>query len=511
MAALNDDEPAVLRSLYLAVGKIGAGGSADAIVNAIAFDESKDPYLRDGMVRALEYVGKDGFEQLLALSNSGESKELDRVVEVYPAFRTREAAAALGRLLKNYHLTPAQRAALIRSYSNYQLDPPISLEPLADYLVQLGTTPPKGSTPEQLVPVKLAALEVLSSNGAMNGAKVRTMLVGMLGDVHPGVRISVIRAVQDARATQAAPRLVEMLGKSATTTEQIAIVQALGALQQTATADAVDGLLTRKDAEPSLRLAALRALGAIDYRKAKPKAAALLGDADLAVQQEAVVLLGRDADGARLAGERFVQNKLPRSLLPLVADGLRRFAKTDPASAKLLREVMKGGLLVSTNPADVARVAALVKTQGSAKRGRKLYLNNKALACINCHKLEGVGGNVGPDLTRIWDTHSLAKVMEAILDPSKELKEGYQAYVAVTTSGQVITGLKVAQSAKEVVLRDATGKEIRIATKDIDELAASKKSLMPDDVVTHLSFGEFIDLIAFLRDRPAQEALRKKR
>jgi quinoprotein glucose dehydrogenase len=156
----------------------------------------------------------------------------------------------------------------------------------------------------------------------------------------------------------------------------------------------------------------------------------------------------------------------------------------------------------------VARVAALVKTEGNAKHGRSLYLNNKALACITCHSLEGVGGSVGPDLTRVWDTHSLEKVLEAVLDPSKEIKEGYQAYRAVTTDGRVFTGLKVAQTDKEVVLRDATGHEVHIAAKDLEELAASKKSLMPDDVVTHLKFNEFIDLIAFLRDRPAQESLR---
>jgi putative membrane-bound dehydrogenase-like protein len=510
VAVLNDDDPAVLRALYVGIGKIGAGGSADVIVNALEFDEGKDAYLRDGMVRALEYVGKEGFEQLIALSNSGELKELQRVVEVYPAFRSREAAVALGALLRNYHLTPVQRAALIRSYTNYQLDPPISLQPLSDYLAQIATNPPAGTTPEELVPVKLAALEVLSTNGAMNSDKVRAMLVGMLGDKNPDVRVSVIQAVQDARATQAAPLLAEMLGRSGSQFEKLAIVRALGALQQPATAGTVERLLTRSDTEPSLRLAALRALGAIDYRKARKSAAMLLSDRDLQVQQEAVVLLGRDADGARLVGQRFVQNELPRSLLPLVADGLRRFAKDNPASAKLLAEVMKGGLLLSSSPEDVARIAALVQKQGSAKRGRELYLNNKALACITCHRLEGVGGNVGPDLTRIWETHSLEKVMEAILDPSKEIKEGYQAYVAVTTSGQVVTGLKVAQNDQEVVLRDATGKEVHIAKKDLDGLTASKKSLMPDDVVTHLSFGEFIDLIAFLRDRLAQEALRKR-
>src|SRR5207302_905193 len=119
-------------------------------------------------------MGKPGIEKLLALSDSGVAKDLDRVVEVFQAARSRAAYEALPGLLKNYHLTPDQRAALMRSFNNYLLDPPISLEPVADYLLTLPKAPPKGSeVPPKLAkelaaltPVKLAALEVLSTGGA---------------------------------------------------------------------------------------------------------------------------------------------------------------------------------------------------------------------------------------------------------------------------------------------------------------------------------------------------------
>ncbi len=94
------------------------------------------------------------------------------------------------------------------------------------------------------------------------------------------------------------------------------------------------------------------------------------------------------------------------------------------------------------------------------------------LACINCHRMEGVGGNVGPDLTRLWETSTVEKIIESILEPSKEIKEGYQMYKATTKKGLVYQGLKIAQT--------------------------------PDEVV----YDQFIDLIAFLKDRSAQESLR---
>ena len=208
--------------------------------------------------------------------------------------------------------------------------------------------------------------------------------------------------------------------------------------------------------------------------------------------------------GPSLVGRRFLDKKLPREMLPQITDVLRPHAAKNPEIARLMSEVMKGGLLVSLDPQEVARVRALVRTRGDARRGRELFLNHKALACITCHQLEGVGGNVGPDLTRIWDTMTVEKIMEAIIDPSKEIKEGYQSYVATTRKGQVFVGLKVAQTSEEVVLKDQTGKEIRIRARDLESLTVSKKSLMPEDVVSQLTFNQFIDLIAFPgRDRSA--------
>ena len=97
--------------------------------------------------------------------------------------------------------------------------------------------------------------------------------------------------------------------------------------------------------------------------------------------------------------------------------------------------------------------------------------------------MEGVGGSVGPDLTRLWDTHTTEKMLETIVEPSKEIKEGYQSYKATTLDGQVFEGLQVTDTAKEVVIREASGRDVRIAKDDLDEMTPSKISLMPDNAV----------------------------
>ena len=180
----------------------------------------------------------------------------------------------------------------------------------------------------------------------------------------------------------------------------------------------------------------------------------------------------------------------------------------DAAIAKLQAEVLKGGLLLSLQPGQVDKIRKLVDTKGNAQRGKELYLNTKLIACATCHRMEGVGGSTGPDLSRVWDTQTVEKLLEAIIDPSKEIKEGYQAYRIATLDGQVLVGLKVSESPKEVVLRDANGRDVRIIKEDIETMAPSKLSLMPDNVVSQLRYDQFIDLLAFLKSRGEQESLR---
>lgn len=503
---INDEDPAVRRAVYLAIGKINAPLAGDVIVSGLQTDKLTDDYLVDGMVRALERTGKAGIAKFLALADSGVGKDLERVLEIYPSLRTPEAVEGLPALLKNYHVKPEQKVALVRTYLYCQTEPPISVEPLVKFLDELPKEATKKITEGELHSMRLAALDVLAASGKIGSEKVKTTLITMLQTGDPKSRQALLKTIADARLATAAPILVDQLGSAKDDADRIALIRVLGQLAERKTFDAVKLHAGSKNA--GVRIEALRALSAIDNRPARDVAEKLLADADLQVQREAIVMLGQSVEGARIVGKRFADKKLPRSLLPEVSESLRRYAKEHADVASLLSSVVKGGLLVSLEPAELKRVSELVQKQGDPVRGRNLYLNHKAVACISCHRLEGIGGNVGPDLTRVWDTLSLEKVMESMLDPSKEIKEGYQTYVATTKSGLTFSGLKVSQNAKELILKDATGKEVRISAGDLDELVDSKKSLMPDDVVRHLSFGEFIDLVAFLRDRKSQEELR---
>jgi len=505
LKALNDQDAGARRAIALATGRIGGDGAADALVNILKFDNENDPYLRDGIIRAIERLGKKGVERLIGLAESGIEKDRELALESFTTLRTRPAAAALPSLLNYPHNTDAQLIALIESYNNYILDPPLSLDPLLDYLTKQ----------EKLtLPVRIVGLQALAAGSQLKGEKAEKLLMTALED--PGMnsarRLTLIKVVELARVNKAAPALARLLGdKSITAGERTAIIKALRELKDKSAIAVLREIATGKETTPEaiqLRIEGLRTLAALDAAVGREVAAAFLDEKESSLQNAGMALLVTEAAGAKLVGERFVAKKLPREMLPQVADALRTHAAKHPELTKLLTEVMKGGLLISLEPAEVEKIEMLVKTKGDPRRGKALYLSGKTLACINCHRLEGVGSTVGPDLTRVWDTQSIAKLMEKMIEPSKTVKEGYSTWVAITKDDKIIKGLKVTQDKDGVVLKDPNGQLIRIAAADLAEFTDSKQSLMPDNVVGQLKFEQFLDLVAFLKDRGQQESLR---
>src|SRR5262249_59106206 len=89
---------------------------------------------------------------------------------------------------------------------------------------------------------------------------------------------------------------------------------------------------------------------------------------------------------------------------------------------------------------------------GAPGRGRALSHDRDGLSCIKCHRVDGAGGDVGPDLSTVGDQFDRAKLAESVLYPSRSIREGYQSVAAATADGRVITGLVRSESADTLTL-----------------------------------------------------------
>jgi putative heme-binding domain-containing protein len=140
---------------------------------------------------------------------------------------------------------------------------------------------------------------------------------------------------------------------------------------------------------------------------------------------------------------------------------------------------------------------AAMNGAGDPKRGKAIYLS-AAARCAICHKVQGQGGEVGPDLSQIGGKFDRTHLIESILDPSAEIVQGYHATLVETKAGRTYTGIVKSESATAVTLVDADAKTITIPLKEVERRELSKVSLMPEGLANLLTPGEFTDLIAYL-------------
>jgi putative membrane-bound dehydrogenase-like protein len=133
---------------------------------------------------------------------------------------------------------------------------------------------------------------------------------------------------------------------------------------------------------------------------------------------------------------------------------------------------------------------------GNRDRGRALWVQK----CGNCHKLFGVGGEIGPELTGAQRSN-LRYWLENILAPSNVVAANYRVTMFRTTDGQILTGVAVSQNDREVTLQTAQSR-IVIPMIDIESQKPSELSLMPEGLLDPLTDEERADLFNYLMSDP---------
>ena len=141
-------------------------------------------------------------------------------------------------------------------------------------------------------------------------------------------------------------------------------------------------------------------------------------------------------------------------------------------------------------------VAAEVLARGNPLRGAEVF-RRPEVACLACHKVGDEGGDVGPRLDSIGSAQPLETLIGMVVEPQRELTEGYEAFRITTKSGDVKVGIIAAGNDAELVLRDPEGKEHTIAIADITKREMIG-SLMPAGLLDHLSPEDLRDLFAYL-------------
>ncbi|MFO0901179.1 MAG: PVC-type heme-binding CxxCH protein [Pirellulales bacterium] len=251
--------------------------------------------------------------------------------------------------------------------------------------------------------------------------------------------------------------------------------------------------------------------------------AGLPADQPEAVQQAAVRALGQRAIAAELTEmlERYERCTLPtrREIvlaalrkpagLPVLVEGLEEgalpLAELDPAARDVLRRAEDPALhdrieklLAAAPGTDRQQVLdqhqAVLNQPGDARSGAAVFAKH----CLTCHQVAGRGQRVGPDLSGIA-SRPKAALLEDILAPSRQIAGDQQAYMLVTSDGQVLLGLLARETSDAATLRRAEGLEDVVPRSQIDTLRATGRSLMPEGFEQQIPAQGLADLLEFLK------------
>jgi putative membrane-bound dehydrogenase-like protein len=265
-------------------------------------------------------------------------------------------------------------------------------------------------------------------------------------------------------------------------------------------------------ADPALRLEAARALSEHPNPKRKPLLLAAARNSDLAESVRAQAVLGLAEQSQELL-DPLLHLARERST-PLRNEALRALVNTRLTEAqrrqleKLAKRHTDSGALVARvlgkpfgkdRPAARDLPAWLKRLEGpaDADAGRRVFFHPRLAGCYRCHRVEGRGSEVGPDLSTIGRTER-RHILESILQPSNLVAPHYQTWHIETADGKSYTGLLIRTYLDEYTYIDTKGAPFKLNTRDIVESRPLAISIMPDGLEALLTDQEMRDLLAYL-------------
>ena len=355
-----------------------------------------------------------------------------------------------------------------------------------------------------------------------------------LGTGNPAVLRALVNAANERNLkapASAADRLKVSLNKKET---RSVAVELIGAWKLDAYAETVRSLATDQTEPASVRVAAAEALGQLNSPRAETtlaglvtvnvpgevRAAALasLAKHDVARAAEFTVqlagqvkpdnlgsllaaLLHREA-GADALAEALGQAKVSADSAKLMLRWLNAAGRVEPNLSAALNKLI--GVQSSApvySPKLVAALAEEALARGDAASGKKVFQLPLA-SCTACHAVDGVHSAAntvkGPDLSAVAAGLPLDLLVESVLWPARQIKEGYEATTVVTKDGRVLSGFAHSEDKTVLRVRDlATGKIAPVQTAQIQQRTRGG-TVMPPGLTASLTRAELRDLIKYL-------------
>ncbi len=137
---------------------------------------------------------------------------------------------------------------------------------------------------------------------------------------------------------------------------------------------------------------------------------------------------------------------------------------------------------------------------GDPARGKAIFSNPRGAAvCYRCHMIQGEGGRLGPDLSRVAAKRTPAYIWESIVNPNADLVENYQPFVVTMADGTRYEGYRRNEDNFSMQLITTDEQFVSLDKMEIARVTTNRGSAMFSNFEELLSPRDLHDLMAYLR------------
>ncbi len=295
-------------------------------------------------------------------------------------------------------------------------------------------------------------------------AALRPVLNAILLESPGPVQAAAAQAAKSLAIKESGPALLAVVqSKAAWVEARVAALDALASLNDPFLAQALE-TATAAPEEP-LRKAATRLAATSDKGDPTSRLVDTLKTGSIGEQQAALTALGKLKSEKSVAVLGEWVDKLAAGKLP----------------KELMLEVMEAADQTPTLQAKVAAYEAALPANddlakfrwaflgGDAQNGKKVFFEKPEASCLRCHKVNGEGGEVGPELGKIAATKNREYLLDSIVHPNKEIAKGYESVIVTLKNGNEVAGMLKGETDAELEINSPEDGLVKVKKADIKE------------------------------------------
>jgi putative heme-binding domain-containing protein len=243
---------------------------------------------------------------------------------------------------------------------------------------------------------------------------------------------------------------------------------------------------------PELQTAAVSALGRVRETQAREALIANWKGLGPARRAQIVEILLQRNEGAKALLEAIEKHQINANEID--APARQRLLTHRVAEIRKSAEKAFAGSINSDRQKVIDSFKEALTLKGDVSKGREIF----AKTCAACHKLNGVGNEVGPDLAALAG-RTKDYLMIAILDPNRAVEARYVNYLAETKNGLSFAGVLLNETSTSITIVGPEGKSQTILRNNLESLTSTGRSAMPEGVEKDWQPQDLANLLAHLR------------